>query len=72
MNPTLHSILLLALSLSSVVAVYARDNLSPHQRVILESKSPSPIDATFSFDAPAGPQFTEAEKEAQRERGKGV
>jgi len=48
------------------------DQLSPHQRVILESKSPPPVEDRFSFDAPAGPQFTEAEKEAQRERGKGV
>lgn len=50
----------------------AHDALSPHQRVILESKSSAPVDATFSFDAPAGPQFTDEEKEAQRERGKGV
>ena len=42
----------------------------PHQRVILESHSPPPIDARFSFDAPAGPQFTDAEKQLQRERGK--
>ncbi len=53
-------------------AVDARDHLSPHQRGILESKSPPPQEYRFSFDAPAGPQFTEAEKEAQRERGKGV
>jgi len=65
-----NTILLLALSLVSVVAANAHDKLSPHQRVILESKSPLPIDATFSFDAPAGPQFTKAEKEVQRERGR--
>ncbi|QOV88032.1 hypothetical protein [Humisphaera borealis] len=53
-------------------AAVANEHLSPHQRVILESKSPPPADASFSFDAPAGPQFTDAEKEAQRERGKGV
>ncbi len=63
--------ILFALLVSLRVA-YAHDKLSPHQRVILESKSPSPIDATFSFDAPAGPQFTNAEKETQRERGKDV
>jgi hypothetical protein len=40
--------------------------------VILASKSPLPSDTKFSFDAPAGPQFSEAEKEAQRERGNGV
>ncbi|MEI6715820.1 MAG: hypothetical protein WCO60_18875 [Verrucomicrobiota bacterium] len=50
----------------------AHEALLPHQRLILGSQSPMPVDATFSFDAPAGPQFTEAEKEAQRERGKGV
>ncbi len=46
--------------------------LALHQRVILESKSPAPVDARFSFDAPAGPQFTNAEKETQRERGRQV
>ena len=40
--------------------------------MILASKSPPPAEYRFSFDAPAGPQFTEAEKEAQRELGKGV
>jgi hypothetical protein len=53
-------------------AARAHDQLSPLQRAILAAP-PAPIPAaTFSFDAPAGPQFTEAEKEAQRERGKGV
>jgi hypothetical protein len=45
------------------------DHLSPHQRVILDSKSPAPERYRFSFDLPAGPQFSEAEKEAQRVRG---
>ena len=58
--------------MAALHAADARDHLSPHQRVILESKSPPPAEYRFSFDAPAGPQFTEAEKEAQRERGKGV
>ena len=44
--------------------VDARDHLSPHQRLILESKSPPAVEYRFSFDLPAGPQFTEAEKEA--------
>jgi len=48
------------------------DHLSPHQRAILESKSTPPEEYRFGFDLPAGPQFTEAEKEAQRELGKGV
>lgn len=47
-------------------------HLSPHQRVILESKSPPPAEYRFNLDAPGGPQFTEAEKVAQRELGKGV
>ncbi len=50
----------------------AHEALSPLQRALIESKSPPPMDAAFSFDAPAGPQFTEAEKEAQIELGKGV
>jgi hypothetical protein len=57
---------------STLHAADARDHLSPHQRAILASKSPPPIDATFSFDAPTGPQFTDAQKDAQRERGKDV
>jgi Right handed beta helix region len=65
-------IVLLLAPLASLHAADARDHLSPHQRVILDSKSPPQEDYRFSFDAPAGPQFTDAEKEAQRERGKGV
>lgn len=67
-----NTILLLALSLASVVAANAHNKLSPHQRVILESKSPAPEEYRFGFDLPAGPQFTEAEKAAQRERGRSV
>jgi hypothetical protein len=65
---------LLAILLAPVIAIAsdAHDRLSPHQRVILDSKSPPPIDAKFNFDASAGPQFTDAEKDAQRERGEGV
>ncbi len=47
-----------------------KDHLSPHQRAILASRSPAPVEASFSWEAPAGPTFTDAEKEAQRERGK--
>jgi hypothetical protein len=72
MKRSFNACLVLALSLASEGGACAHDNLSPHQRVILEAKSPSPIDATFSFDAPAGPQFTNEEKEMQRERGNGV
>jgi hypothetical protein len=54
------------------LAIAGGEHLSPHQRAILESKSSPAIDATFSFDASAGPQFTEAEKTVQRERGNEV
>jgi hypothetical protein len=72
MKHTIMRTLMLAISLASFVAANAHDKLSPIQRVILDSKSPPPMDTTFSFDAPAGPQFTDAEKEVQRERGKGM
>ena len=62
----------LLLVLLPVMTLHAHEKLSPHQRMILESKSPPPIEATFRFDAPPGPQFTDVEKEAQRECGKGV
>ncbi len=61
--------LLLAL-LTAFHSAAAQERFSPHQRVILDSKSAPPVDASFSFDAPSGPQFSEAEKAAQRERGK--
>ena len=63
---------LFALVSAPFIAVAGSEHLSPHQRVILESKSPPPEEYRFSFDLPAGPQFTEAEKAAQRELGKGV
>jgi hypothetical protein len=50
----------------------AQAHLSPHQRAILESKPPPAEEYRFSFDLPAGPQFSEAEKQAQREMGTGV
>ena len=68
---TLLTALLLA-PLASLHAADAHEKLSPHQRVIFESKSPPAIAATFSFDAPPGPQFSEAEKQAQRDKGAGV
>ncbi len=57
---------------SRPVAASAYDHLSSHQQSILDSKSPAPEEYRFSFDLPAGPQFTEAEKEAQRMRGRDV
>ena len=63
---------LLLAPLAALHAAAAQEKLSPHQRVILESNSPPPIEASFRFDAPAGPQFSEAEKEVQRERGQAV
>lgn len=55
-----------------LAASCADGGLAPHQRAILEATSQPPADARFSFDAPAGPQFTEDEKEAQRARGRTV
>jgi hypothetical protein len=72
LKPALLLTSLLFAPLASLHAVDARDHLSPHQRAILESKSPPPAEYRFGFDLPAGPQFTEAEKAAQRELGKGV
>jgi hypothetical protein len=72
MKPVLSLAALLVALLTALHSASAHDKLSPHQRLILDSKSPPPVDASFSFDAPAGPQFTEAEKATQRERGKGV
>lgn len=67
--------LLLTLLIAPWVTIAAQEvsaHLSPLQRSILEAKpAPSPSSA-FSFDAPAGPQFTAAEKAAQHELGKGV
>jgi hypothetical protein len=63
---------LLLASLAALHAAAAPEKISPHQRVILESKSPPPLETTFRFEAPAGPQFSDAEKEVQRERGKEV
>jgi hypothetical protein len=61
--------ILVALLLAPFAAFADRSHLSPHQRAILDSKSPAPEEYRFSFDLPAGPQFSEAEKEAQRVRG---
>jgi hypothetical protein len=70
MKPVLSRPALLLALLTALHSAAAHEKLSLHQRVILEAKSAPPVDASFSFDAPAGPQFTEAEKAAQRERGK--
>lgn len=56
--------------LAFVLEGEAKDNLSPHQRIIVDSKPSQVIDRTFSFDAPAGPQFTAIEKHEQLELGK--
>jgi hypothetical protein len=56
--------ILVALLLAPFAALADVSHLSPHQRAILESKSPPPEEYRFNFDLPAGPQFTEAEKEA--------
>lgn len=53
-------------------AVSAPAELLPHQRALLETMSPPPVEARFSFDAPPREQFPEAEKQTQRERGRGL
>lgn len=63
------AIILVFASLAASDFVGANDHLSPHQKLILAAKSPLPVECRFSFDAPAGPQFTDAEKLAQRGRG---
>jgi len=55
-----------------LAAVSAHDHLTPIQQEILNQPSPPPKEYRFSFDLPAGPQFTEAEKEMQRSRGREV
>jgi hypothetical protein len=63
---------LLSACLLSFFAPPAAAQLSPLQREILAAK-PAPVPSgAFSFDAPAGPQFTEAEKAEQRRRGETV
>ena len=58
---------LLFVTLVSLHASNANDHLSQHQRVILGSNLPSPIEYRFSFDLPAGSQFMEVEKVLHRE-----
>jgi hypothetical protein len=68
-----HRLILFLTYFFSLILVRAQgDHLSPHQREILAAKSPAPVEYHFSFDLPAGPQFSDTEKAAQRERGKGV
>lgn len=62
----------LALIFAPLVALAGSEQLSPHQRVILESKPQPRPDNNYSFEAPTGPEFTEEEKQVQRERAKEV
>ena len=55
-----------------LAAVSAHDHLTPIQQEILSQPPPPPKEYRFSFDLPVGPQFTEAEKEMQRSRGREV
>ncbi len=50
----------------------SRAELTPTQQQILAAPVMTPPSAEFSFSVPAGPQFTNAEKQAQREAGKTV
>jgi len=62
----------LLLPLAALFGSDAHAKLSPHQRAILEAASPPGAPYAFSFEAPAGPRFSEAEMAAQREAAKGV
>jgi hypothetical protein len=70
--PLILACLVVFIFLTASVSAAEWEHLSPHQVVILEAKSPPAAESSFSFDAPAGPQFTELEKQAQRERGREV
>ena len=64
-------LMLLFLVLRSMTPLLAAERLAPHQRMIMGSHAARP-DARFCFALPAGPDFTEPEKQAQRDRGKDV
>jgi hypothetical protein len=55
--------------LSAVLGNPSPQALTPLQLEILRSEPQPAADPAFHFDAPAGPQFTDAEKAAQRGRG---
>jgi hypothetical protein len=63
---------LFALLFGSAFGAAVPAHLAPHQRAILESASPPRAEYVFRFDAPAGPEFSDAQKQTQRERGKTV
>ncbi|MCX7006780.1 MAG: hypothetical protein NTY53_05965 [Kiritimatiellaeota bacterium] len=56
----------------AVLSFAARAELTPAQQKILASPAQPPPSAEFSFSFPGGPEFTDAEKRAQREAGKTV
>jgi hypothetical protein len=59
--------------LAPLCALHADETkLSAHQRAILSAPSPPKPELGFSFEAPGGPQFTEDEKQTQRQRGEEV
>lgn len=64
--------LALAFQLFGAEPVLPLTQLSLAQKRILETPSVPAADAAFRFDLPPGPQFTETEKEIQRESGKRV
>lgn len=47
-------------------------HLSPHQRAILASETLPVPEARFHFDAPSRESFSDSDKSAQRERGRGL
>jgi len=69
MNPIPSLALVTALALMPLAAHAGTGSLAPHQRAILESKSPPPVAPRFRFDAPPRPSFSEEEKRRQRALG---
>jgi len=72
MNPGRAFTLFAAVLLLPLAGHAGTGNLAPHQRAILESKSPPPVATRFRFDDPPRPRFTEDERKQQRERGSGL
>lgn len=62
----------LAQAATAVVAITAPAHLTPAQQRILAAPVVKAPEAIFRFDLPAGPQFSEAQKAAQREAAKQI
>ncbi|MCX7048222.1 MAG: hypothetical protein NTX50_22405 [Candidatus Sumerlaeota bacterium] len=52
--------------------LHASDELTPAQQRILQAPARNFSDRKFSFDDAPGPQFSDEQKQAQREAGKAI